>query len=97
MEKPVLKMKQVSPIPKLVLNTKALMDLEEGSQQIKWKLKQRLTPFLLQDPVWASCLQEAPVGTPGWADPRESPALPQVLTAPPPAVWVSTHFRLDKV
>ena len=71
-EKPVLKMKQVSPTPKLVLSTEALMELEEGSQQIKWKLKQRLTPFLLQDPVWASCLQEAFVGTPGWADPTSS-------------------------
>ena len=60
-----MKMKQVSPIPKLVLNTKALMELEEGSQQIKWKSKQRLTPFLLQDPVWASCLQEALVGWEG--------------------------------
>lgn len=71
-EKPILKMKQVCPISKLVLNTKALMELEEGSRQIKQKPKQRLTPSLLQDPVWASCLQEAPVGTPGWVDPTSS-------------------------
>lgn len=58
-----------SPTPKLVLSTEALMELEEGSQQIKMETEAENDPCLLQDPVWTSCLQEAPVGTPGWADP----------------------------
>ena len=92
-EKPILKMKQVCPISKLVLNTKALMESEEGSRQIKQKPKQRLTPM---PPPRPSLGVVSPGSSRG--DPRlGGPHLLRTLTAPPPAVWVGAHFRLDKV